>query len=290
MTDTASATHRQAVLRAEGLRVEYRRAGHPSVIAVDGVTFSIEEGRCLALVGESGSGKSSVAMATMGFAPVTDGTLEVLGHDVADFSTRRGRRRRTGVQMVFQDPQASLDPRQSVASGLAELRRLHAERCVDASDEELLRRVGLPADALVRYPHQLSGGQIQRIVLARALMLQPKLLVADEPTSGLDVTVQQQVIALLRRLIDETGVAVLFITHNLPLVTHIAEETAVMASGKICEIGPADAVLRHPEHAYTRTLLAASPGQAMQRRLAVRDSPAKGKHIDADDGIEGAVR
>jgi ABC-type glutathione transport system ATPase component len=260
----------EPILRIEGLRVVHPQRsrsvqGHHEkggIVAVDGVSLSIDAGEVVALIGESGSGKSSLALAAAGLGRISGGRVELLG---ADLSRLRGRARREGcadVQVVFQDPVASLDPRQRVDRGLAELRRIHPRRSAGTTDVGLLERVGLPADILRRYPAEMSGGQAQRVVIARALLLRPRLLLADEPTSALDVSVQAQILRLILGLAAEEGIAVLLVTHDLSIVRHTAERLYVMRRGVVVEEGDSETVLTHPHHEYTRALIEALPGKS----------------------------
>jgi peptide/nickel transport system ATP-binding protein len=238
-----------------------RTVGH--VKAVDGVSLAVGEGRTLALVGESGSGKTTVGKALLQLIRPTAGSVRYEGAELTTLRRAGLQRYRAAMQIVFQDPYASLNPRMRVADILAEgMRSLgvgssEAERWrrIDA----LLDQVGLPAAAKGRYPHEFSGGQRQRIAIARALAVEPKLIVCDEPTSALDVSVQAQILNLLRSLQDRLGLAYLFITHNLAVVEYLAHEVAVMTEGRIVEQGTAEQVLGAPRHDYTRALLAAVP-------------------------------
>jgi peptide/nickel transport system ATP-binding protein len=241
-----------------------RTVGH--VKAVDGVSFAIHAGRTLALVGESGSGKTTVGKAVLQLlrntAEIT-GTAMLQGAALESLSGEALHNARRSAQIVFQDPFASLDPRMRVneilEEGVASLRPdiARAERAERVAS--LLERVGLRRDALGRYPHEFSGGQRQRLAIARALAVEPRLIVADEPTSALDVSVQAQILNLLKMLQQELGVAYLFITHNFGVVEYLAHEIAVMKNGRLVEIGAADAILNRPRHEYTRALLAAVP-------------------------------
>ena len=233
------------------------------VKAVDGVSFSVQAGRTLALVGESGSGKTTVGKALLRLIPSTGGTVRFDGEDLARLDAAGLRTRRRAMQIVFQDPYASLNPRMRVADILQEGM---ASLGVGANAAERTRRlvalldqVGLPAQALQRYPHEFSGGQRQRIAIARALAVEPRLLVCDEPTSALDVSVQAQILNLLKSLQERLGVAYLFITHNIGVVEYLAHDVAVMHQGVIVEAGAVEAVLGRPQHEYTRRLLAAVP-------------------------------
>jgi peptide/nickel transport system ATP-binding protein len=237
-----------------------------SFTAVDDVTFAIDAGRTLALVGESGSGKTTAGKAIVqllrGQARI-EGAARLEGQDLFMLHGEALRAARRQVQIIFQDPFASLDPRMRVLEvleeGLVALRPDLDAAARRARLERLVDQVGLRADALARFPHEFSGGQRQRIAIARALAVEPRLIVCDEPTSALDVSVQAQILNLLRRLQAELGVSYLFITHNIGVVEYIAHDVAVMQRGRLEELGPADAVLRAPRSAYTRALLAAVP-------------------------------
>ncbi len=241
-----------------------RTVGH--VKAVDGVSFGIRAGRTLALVGESGSGKTTVGKAVLqllrGTAEIS-GSAQLQGQSLEGLNGESLRTARRAAQIVFQDPFASLNPRMRVNEILEEG---VASLCPEVTPGEriervaaLLVKVGLRRDALTRYPHEFSGGQRQRLAIARALAVEPRLIVADEPTSALDVSVQAQILNLLKQLQQELGVAYLFITHNFGVVEYLAHDIAVMKNGKLVEAGPAEQLLFHPQHEYTRTLLAAVP-------------------------------
>ena len=252
------------VVEADNLVIEYPgRLGKPGFTAVKGVDLSIRPGEVLGLVGESGSGKTTIGRAIAGLTEVTGGSLQVLGHEMRGLKEREFRPLRRQIGFVFQDPGTSFDPLQTIAQGIAEPLIIHGEyRTVgDASGKiaELLRGVQLPVELGARYPHELSGGQRQRASLARALALEPKLLVADEPTSALDVTVQARILDLFRKLQQEHNFAVLFITHDLAVVDMLAHRVAVLYQGEIVEEGNARQVLTAPEHSYTQRLLASLP-------------------------------
>jgi len=238
-----------------------RTVGH--VKAVDGVSFELRKGRTLALVGESGCGKTTTGKAILQLIAPSEGSVQYAGEELTRMSRAELRVRRSAMQIIFQDPYGSLNPRMRVAEILLEGMR---SLSVGASDAEraqriadLLKEVGLPAEALGRYPHEFSGGQRQRIAIARALAVNPRLIVCDEPTSALDVSVQAQILNLLRSLQARRGLAYLFITHNIAVVDYLAHDVAVMYQGRIVEGGPVDQVLRAPTHPYTRQLLAAVP-------------------------------
>ncbi len=232
------------------------------VRAVDGVDFTIRRGETLGLVGESGSGKSTVARLVLRLIDPTVGHVDFEGSDIASLDARRLHAARRNMQIVFQDPYSSLDPRATVAASVGEPLTIYEGLKGRARDErvvEMLDRVGLGAEALSRYPHQFSGGQRQRIAIARALALNPALLVCDEPLSSLDVSTQSQVINLLAELQDQLGLTYLFISHDLAVVRHISDRIAVMYLGRIVEVGSAEEVYRRPAHPYTEALLSAIP-------------------------------
>ncbi|MBM4148881.1 MAG: ABC transporter ATP-binding protein [Lentisphaerae bacterium] len=265
----------QPLLEVRNLRVHFpvRRGVFARVRgcirAVDGVSLRIAAGETVGLVGESGCGKSTFARAILRLDPATDGHVLFGGRDLLSMPHDELRRARPDIQMVFQDPFSSLNPRLTVldtlTEGLVEHRRIpHRERRDAALG--LLRDVGLPDEALLRYPHEFSGGQRQRIGIARALSLRPRLLVCDEPVSALDVSVQAQILNLLSDLRRKYGLSYLFISHDLGVVRHLSQRVAVMYLGRIIELGPASAVLTAPAHPYTRALLAAVPVAGAPRR------------------------
>lgn len=234
-----------------------------AVRAVDGVSLQLSRGKTLALVGESGCGKTTVGRAILQLARATAGSVQFAGAELGQLSRKQLLPYRQAMQVVFQDPYSSLNPRMRVADILEEgmlalqAQLSPAERRAEIA--RLLERVGLPADAAQRYPHEFSGGQRQRIAIARALAVKPQLIICDEPTSALDVSVQAQILNLLRELQQEQGLAYLFISHNLAVVSYLADEVAVMYLGRIVESGPAEAVMQSPRHPYTQLLLAAAP-------------------------------
>ncbi|WP_375456705.1 ABC transporter ATP-binding protein [uncultured Methylobacterium sp.] len=232
--------------------------------AVDGVAFTIARGETFALVGESGSGKSTVARMVVGLLPPTSGDVRITGISMTDPRAAAARRRlRRRIQMVFQDPYASMNPRWRVRKIVAEPIRafnlMHGEGPIAARVGELLTLVGLHPDDCVKYPHEFSGGQRQRVAIARALASEAEFLVGDEPTSALDVSVQAQILNLMRDLQDRLGLTYLFISHNLAVVRHMASRIGVMYLGRVVEIGGGRDLFTHPKHPYTRMLLDAVP-------------------------------
>jgi peptide/nickel transport system ATP-binding protein len=243
-------------LSAHGIEVRYGR-GARALRAVRGVDLEIREGRTLCLIGESGSGKSTVARALAGIAPTAAGRLVLDGAEVTNAGGARLRALRRAVQMVWQDPAASLSPRRTVAAAVAEALQARGDRA--RRPEELLELVGLAASHGARYPHELSGGQRQRVAIARALASRPALLVLDEVTSALDVSVQATILNLLRDLQREQGLGYLVITHDLAVARYMADALAVMYLGQVVEAGPAGPLLANPRHPYTRALIDAVP-------------------------------
>ncbi len=232
--------------------------------AVDGVSFDIQRGQTLALVGESGCGKSTVARLLVGLYPPTRGSFEFDGQDAhAAFRTPQGRQLRRRIQMIFQDPYASLNPRWRVEDIIAEPLREHGilsdKAALRERVEELLSSVGLAAQDRIKFPHQFSGGQRQRISIARALATHPEFLVCDEPTSALDVSVQAQVLNIMKDLQRRQGLTYLFISHNLAVVRHVSDQVGVMYLGRLVELAPKHTLFDTPRHPYTRMLLDAIP-------------------------------
>lgn len=258
-----------ALLRVESLKVYFPVRGGvfrrhvDDIKAVDDVSFEIEKGTTLGLVGESGSGKSTIARALLKLMPATAGKVfyrdaEILGMPEAAFRPLRKQ-----MQMIFQDPFGSLNPRMTIEEVIAEPLRIHFQKLDKKARREtvasLLERVGLPAESMWRYPHEFSGGQRQRIGIARALAVQPEFLICDEPVSALDVSVQAQIINLLRDLQEQFQLTYLFIAHDLAVVEHMSDQIIVMHHGKIVERGSSEQVCTSPQHPYTQKLLAAVP-------------------------------
>lgn len=258
--------HRDLALDVRGLRKTFRSRADGERVALEDVDFTIERGSCLAVVGESGSGKTTVARIVAGLETATAGTVEL-----ADHPDRR--RPQCGVQMVFQDPYSSLDPRQSVQSGLHELLRLHGiRRKADRKERvaELLDAVGLDDRHGRQYPESLSGGQRQRVAIARALALDPHLLILDEAVSALDVSVQAQVLNLLADIREQTNISYLFVSHDLGVVRQVSDTCVVLRNGRVVEAGRTAEVLDSPRETYTQALVDAvpRPGWVPRRRTA----------------------
>lgn len=242
------------------------------VRAVDGITFSIDPGQTLGLVGESGCGKTTVGRTILRLIPATAGSVRYAGEDVFAMNARDMRQARRKMQIIFQDPAGSLNPRMRVGRIVGEPLEVHGLASGDelrSRVEALLERCGLWSQAADRYPHEFSGGQRQRIGIARALALEPKLIVCDEPTSALDVSIQSQILNLLADLQDEFGLSYLFISHDMAVIHHVCNRIAVMFNGKIVEEGDRTAIIENPKHPYTQALLSAVP-EADPRRQKER--------------------
>ncbi len=259
----------EPLLDVQGLKVYFSNpatrlfSAHDAIKAVDGVSFQIAPGEVLSLVGESGCGKTTVGRVLTRLEKATAGRVSFSGHDMLDMSQHEFRPLRRHIQMIFQDPFASLNPRLTIEQTLQEPLMIHklahnraeARRLV----VDMLEKVGMGADVLGRFPHEFSGGQRQRIGIARAMIVKPQLIIADEPVSALDVSIQAQVLNLLKRLQAESGVAMLFISHDLAVVRHISNRIAVMHEGRIVELAQKTRLFEQPEHDYTQRLLKAIP-------------------------------
>lgn len=268
------------LLKIENLKVHFpirkglfqRTVGY--VKAVDGVSFSIAKGKTLALVGESGSGKSTIGQAILRLLDITDGTVTFDSENITNLTQKALMPYRRKIQVIFQDPYASLNPRMMVGEiireGMTSLKVGSNNKVLqDKRIKELLEKVGLESEHIYRYPHEFSGGQRQRIGIARALAVEPELIICDEPTSALDVSVRSQVLKLLKELQEEQGISYLFITHDLSIIPMVADEVAVMKEGKIVEQGLVNVVMENPQHEYTQKLLKSAPKLPIQSLVEV---------------------
>jgi peptide/nickel transport system ATP-binding protein len=268
VTNKKDSEHRvltsEPILEAKHLQVEFeiKQAGflhrHQLLRAVDDVSFSVKQGKTLAVVGESGSGKTTLSRALLGLYPLKSGHIYFNQEDVSLFNPKSWKDYRKAVQMVFQDPFTSLDPRMTIGEILAEGMLAHglSKKEIVLKQRDLLEQVYLPLKSLDRYPHEFSGGQRQRISIARALSTDPQVLICDEPTSALDVSVQAQILNLFKELQQDRGLAYVFITHNMRVVAYLADEVMVMKEGQVVESGETQQILYHPTHPYTKQLLA----------------------------------
>lgn len=251
------------LLEVEDLVVDYPGTGFRAqpFRALKGVSLDIMPGETVGLVGESGSGKTTLGRAVLGLAPVTEGAIRFEGRDISHLNRRERRELASDIQVVFQDPYSSLNPSMTIEQILVEPLTVRGVRAADAKQRvgTLLDQVGLPADARSRLPREFSGGQRQRVAIARALALDPKLIVCDEPVSALDLSTQARVLDLFIEIQERTGVAYLFVSHDLAVVRHISHRVAVMYHGEIVEYGDGDQVTARPEHPYTQRLFMAAP-------------------------------
>jgi peptide/nickel transport system ATP-binding protein len=286
-------------LSVEDLGVEYELV-RPSlwrrgrrVAAIEGVTFDIAPGETLGLVGESGSGKTTAGRAILRRVEAARGRISFRGQDITKVRGEELRRLRAGMQLVLQDPYTSLNPRMRVADIVAEPLVVHGRAASAAQARDRVRAildlVGLPRDAHERYPHSFSGGQRQRVGIARALALEPDLIVADEPVSALDVSVRAQVVNLMQDLQGKLGLSYLFIAHDLAIVRHISHRVAIMYAGRIVEIGPRDAIFTRPIHPYTEALLSAVPIADPLRQRARKRIAYGGEPVDMANRPQGCA-
>lgn len=253
-------SHQHPILETRDLSVTFPTKGGKQLKAVSGVSIQIQRGEVFGLVGESGSGKTTLGRAILGLVPVSSGTVSFDGSGVQAMTSKELRSFRTRVQVVFQDPYGSLNPRMSVESILKEaILLVDPPNQADARISELLELVGLSANSRSKYPHEFSGGQRQRICIARALAVRPEFLVADEPVAALDVSVQAQIVNLLQDLQRDLGLTMLFIAHDLAVVRHISDRIGVMYLGRLQEVGTAEDIIDAAAHPYTRALLSAVP-------------------------------
>ncbi|WP_159698526.1 ABC transporter ATP-binding protein [Arthrobacter sp. 18067] len=277
--DAGTTVQHQPMLQVQDLVVRYGRGRKAATAqpAVDGVSFTIQRGETVGLVGESGSGKSTIGKAILGLQKASGGTVAFQGEDITEANPSKRRAIGSELRAVFQDPNSSLNPRKTIGASLAESLRVRGVPAPEARTkaEDMLERVGLPREAVDRYPSQFSGGQRQRISVARALICEPKLVVCDEAVSALDLSTQAQVLNLLADLRDELGLSYLFIAHDISVVQFLAQRVVVLYRGQVMESGPAAAVTENPKHPFTQALVAASPvprpAEQAERR-AVRES------------------
>ena len=290
------------LLQVDGLKTHFpvkrglmrRHVG--DVLAVDGVSFHLNERETLGLVGESGCGKSTVGRSVLRLIPTTAGSVHFDGHDVLKAGPGQMKTLRRDMQIIFQDPAGSLNPRMNVGQTIAEPMRIHKThrgRALTDRVDWLLDKVGLKPEHATRYPHAFSGGQRQRIGIARALALEPRMIVCDEPVSALDVSVQSQVLNLMADLQDEFGLSYLFIAHNLAVVEHFCDRIAVMYLGRIVETASRDQLYDNPQHPYTRALLSAAPHpdpHATRRRIMLLGDVPSPIHLHHEDFLAQAHR
>jgi len=295
-TDVSTAETAQPLVAVKNLNKSYgggRRlfgGGAPALKAVNNVSFDIAQGETLGLVGESGSGKSTTGRVLLQLEAPSSGSILFKGRDITGLSKKQLRPFRRDMQIIFQDPYASLNPRMTVGDFVAEPLTVHglagSRSDLDDRVAGLFRKVGLDPSFMKRYPHEFSGGQRQRVNIARAIALNPPFIVADEPITALDVSIQAQIVNLFQDLQDELGLAYLFIAHDLSMIRYLCHRVAVMLRGRIVEIGPCDAIFENPQHPYTKALLSAipvpDPDIERNRRPILFDVNA---NLPPDDGV-----
>ncbi|MEO7642734.1 MAG: oligopeptide/dipeptide ABC transporter ATP-binding protein [Ramlibacter sp.] len=290
MSDVGTTATATPLIEVRNLQKFFGPSSRP-VRAVDDVSFSIHPGETLGLVGESGSGKSTIGRALLRLIDSTSGTVSYRGEDLGSATGSRMRTLRSKLQMIFQDPYASLNPKMRVRDILGEALRVHGlakgKEATARRIAELLQLVGLPAEHAARYPHEFSGGQRQRIGVARALSVQPEFIVADEPLSALDVSIQSQVVNLLCDLRDQLALTMLFISHDLDVVEYLCDRVVVLYLGRVMEVAPTAALFARPLHPYTQALLAASPKP--DPTLTIVHVPLKGDMPSPADPPSGCV-
>ena len=272
----------EVLMQARGVRKEFKATGK-IVHAVSGVDMDIYKGETLALVGESGCGKSTLGKLLLRLIPATAGSIVFDGEDITKMNKNQLRQARQKMQLIFQDPYASLDPRMNVGEIISEPLRAYkiyrSEKELEQRVRELMDKVGIRPEFYHRYPHQFSGGQRQRVGIARALALNPKLIVCDEPVSALDVSIQAQILNLLHDLQQELGLTYLFISHDLSVVRYISNRVCVMFLGKVCEIRDTDSLYANPCHPYTKFLLDSTPQPDPNRRKEDRALSVSYTHL-----------
>lgn len=281
------------VVHAENLKKHYPTKGGKILKALDGVSFDIYEGEILGVVGESGCGKSTLGRSVLRLFPVTEGKLEFEGHDITNLSKRQLKNYRRDMQMIFQNPYSSFNPKQKIGSALREVGKVYkmSDEEINQKIKELLEYIRLPEDMLLRSPGELSGGQLQRLAIARALILKPSFIVADEPVSALDVSVQAQILNLVVDLRKEMRMTMMFISHEMSVVEHICDRVAVMYLGQIVEMAPTKELFDNISHPYTKALMSAipiaDPEEKKQRIILEGDIP---NAIDLPEGCSFASR